>query len=59
MKQARLVEPEKVILEEVERPEPGEGQVLIRVKRIGICGSDIHALLRQASIHYLSDRPGS
>lgn len=43
MRQARLVEPEKVVLEEVERPELDEGQVLIRVKRIGICGSDIHA----------------
>jgi L-iditol 2-dehydrogenase len=43
MRQARLVEPERVILEEVEKPEPGESQVLIKVKRIGICGSDIHA----------------
>jgi L-iditol 2-dehydrogenase len=43
MRQARLVEPEKVILEEVEKPAPDKGQVLIKVKRIGICGSDIHA----------------
>ncbi len=43
MKQARLAEPEKVILEEVAKPTPGDNQVLIRVKRIGICGSDIHA----------------
>lgn len=27
---------------EVPVPEPGEGQVLIKVKRIGVCGSDIH-----------------
>jgi L-iditol 2-dehydrogenase len=43
MKQARLVEPETLILEEVEIPDIRENQVLIKVKRIGICGSDIHA----------------
>ncbi len=43
MRQARLVEPEKVILEEVETPEIDKNQVLIKVWRIGICGSDIHA----------------
>jgi L-iditol 2-dehydrogenase len=43
MKQARLIEPEKIVLEDVERPVPGNGQVLIKVKRIGVCGSDIHA----------------
>jgi len=43
MRQARLVKPEKVILEEVERPDPGPDQVLIKVRRVGICGSDIHA----------------
>ncbi|UCE40084.1 MAG: alcohol dehydrogenase catalytic domain-containing protein [Candidatus Aminicenantes bacterium] len=43
MRQARLVEPEKLILEEVDIPEFTENQVLIKVKRIGICGSDIHA----------------
>ena len=43
MRQARLVEPEKVVLEEVETPDFGDSQVLIKVKRIGICGSDVHA----------------
>jgi len=43
MKQARLVEPEKLVLEEVEIPEIDDTQVLIKVKRIGVCGSDIHA----------------
>jgi len=43
MKQARLIEPETIVLEEVERPVPANTQVLIAVKRIGICGSDIHA----------------
>lgn len=43
MKQVRLVEPQKIILEEVAKPQLDENQVLIKVKRIGICGSDIHA----------------
>jgi L-iditol 2-dehydrogenase len=43
MKQARLVEPEKIVFEDVERPVPGPEEVLIQVKRIGVCGSDIHA----------------
>jgi L-iditol 2-dehydrogenase len=43
MKQARLVEPEKIIIEDVEIPNYTPGQVLIKVKRIGICGSDVHA----------------
>jgi L-iditol 2-dehydrogenase len=43
MKQVRLTAPETVILEEVERPVPEAAQALIRVRRIGVCGSDIHA----------------
>jgi len=43
MKQARLVEPEKIMLEDVDIPIFSPGQVLIKVKRLGICGSDVHA----------------
>jgi len=43
MIQAVLVRPETIILREVKQPVPSAGQVLIKVKRIGICGSDIHA----------------
>ena len=43
MKQARLIEPERIVLEDVERPIPARDQVLIKVRRIGMCGSDIHA----------------
>jgi L-iditol 2-dehydrogenase len=42
MKQAVMVTPEKVEFREVPIVEPGKGQVLLRVKRIGVCGSDIH-----------------
>lgn len=32
----------EIVCEEVPRPEPGTGEVLIKVKYCGICGSDIH-----------------
>lgn len=40
MKAALLIEPRKIIETEVEIPEPGPGEVLIRVSLAGICGSD-------------------
>jgi len=43
MRQANLIENGKVILQEAEKPTPSAGQVLIKVKYVGICGSDIHA----------------
>jgi D-arabinose 1-dehydrogenase-like Zn-dependent alcohol dehydrogenase len=36
-----------VILKEVDIPEPGHGQVLIRTKSSTICGSDIRAIYRE------------
>lgn len=42
MLQAVMVAPGKIEFREVARPAPGEGEVLIQVKRIGVCGSDIH-----------------
>src|SRR6266567_4310606 len=32
----------KLAIEEMERPSPGPGQVLVRVRACGICGSDLH-----------------
>lgn len=43
MLRANLVEPQKLLLEQVEVPEPKAGEALIRVVLAGICGSDIHA----------------
>jgi 2-desacetyl-2-hydroxyethyl bacteriochlorophyllide A dehydrogenase len=31
-----------LVVEEIPRPQPGPGEVLVRVKACGICGSDIH-----------------
>ena len=43
MLRARLVAPEKILLEKVDIPQAGEKEVLIKVKVCGICGSDIHS----------------
>lgn len=43
MIQAILEKPGKIIFKETGKPVPGPDEVLIKVKRIGICGSDIHA----------------
>lgn len=43
MKQAILEKPKMIIFKEVEKPKVSEREVLIKVERIGICGSDIKA----------------
>jgi len=43
MKRHKLIEPKKIVAEEVEIPKPSSGQSLIEVKACGICGTDIHA----------------
>ena len=42
MLQQVMTEPGKIIFREIEMPVPGPGQVLVKIKRIGVCGSDIH-----------------
>ncbi len=42
MLQAVMTQPGKIVFNEVERPRAGIGEVLIEIKRIGVCGSDIH-----------------
>ncbi|HIT70174.1 MAG TPA: alcohol dehydrogenase catalytic domain-containing protein [Candidatus Aphodomonas merdavium] len=37
-----MTAPGKIAFVEVPVPEPGENQVLVRMEKIGICGSDIH-----------------
>lgn len=43
MLQAVLQRPEQIVIHEVAEPKVGKDEVLIKVKRVGICGSDIHA----------------
>jgi L-iditol 2-dehydrogenase len=42
MKQAVMSAPGKIEFQDVPVPEPQPGQVLLRVERIGVCGSDVH-----------------
>jgi len=42
MKQAVMTAPGQIQFRDVPVPALGEGQVLVRMKRIGVCGSDIH-----------------
>ncbi|NLJ70515.1 MAG: alcohol dehydrogenase catalytic domain-containing protein [Clostridiaceae bacterium] len=43
MRQITLINPEKFEMKNVEVPEPEFNEIQIKVKYIGICGSDIHA----------------
>lgn len=42
MQQAIMTKPGKIEFAEIERPHPAAGEVILQVKRIGVCGSDIH-----------------
>lgn len=41
--------PRRISIEEVERPVPGQDEVLVRVKACGLCGSDVHGFLDENS----------
>lgn len=45
MRALRYLGPEKLEVQEIERPAPGPGEVLLRVRACGICGSDVHGFL--------------
>jgi L-iditol 2-dehydrogenase len=42
MKQATMTAPGVIDVHETVEPVPGPGEVLLRIQRIGVCGSDIH-----------------
>lgn len=42
MRQAVMTAPGVIVFKDVLKPIPGKGQVLVRVRRIGVCGSDVH-----------------
>ena len=42
MIQQVMTAPKEIIFREIDRPEPKAGQILVKIKRIGVCGSDIH-----------------
>lgn len=42
MKQALMTAPGNITIRDIEAPKPGPGEVLLRIQRIGVCGSDVH-----------------
>jgi 2-desacetyl-2-hydroxyethyl bacteriochlorophyllide A dehydrogenase len=42
MRQAVMTEPGKIVHGQADIPTPGAGEILLRVQRIGVCGTDIH-----------------
>ena len=42
MKQALMTAPGEITIHEIEAPKPGRDEVLLHIKRIGVCGSDVH-----------------
>ena len=42
MRQAVMTEPGRIEFNEVPAPAPGAGEILLRVRKIGVCGSDVH-----------------
>lgn len=43
MKAIICEQPGKLIMREVDPPRPKQGEALVRIRRVGICGTDIHA----------------
>jgi len=44
MRQILLAAPGKLVERQVQRPVPSPGEALVRIRRVGVCGSDFHAL---------------
>jgi L-iditol 2-dehydrogenase len=42
VKQAIMTAPGEIRIHDVAVPAPGPGEVLLRIQRIGVCGSDVH-----------------
>ncbi|GAK58940.1 zinc-containing alcohol dehydrogenase [Candidatus Vecturithrix granuli] len=42
MLQAVMTEPGRIMFHQIDQPVPAAKEVLIRIKKIGVCGSDIH-----------------
>ena len=42
MIQQVMTEPKKIIFREADIPKPGPDQVLVKIKKIGICGRDVY-----------------
>jgi 2-desacetyl-2-hydroxyethyl bacteriochlorophyllide A dehydrogenase len=55
MKAAVITAPFKFEIKEMQKPIPSPGELLIRIKSVGICGSDVHGMEAEGGIRR---RPG-
>jgi D-arabinose 1-dehydrogenase-like Zn-dependent alcohol dehydrogenase len=54
MLQATMVKPGEIVFNEIPRPEPKKDEILVKMQRIGVCGSDIHVY---KGMHPYTDYP--
>lgn len=57
MKAAVLQRPGEIRVEERQIPEPGPGEVLVRVRAVGVCGSDVHYYKEGRIGRYVVEKP--
>ena len=57
MKAAILYKPMDMRIEEIEIPQINSNEVLIRMKRVGICGSDVHFYLHGRIASFTVEKP--
>jgi len=58
MRRVLIPEANKAILEEVDIPEPGPGEISLKISYCGICGSDLHAFKGEHPFITLPATPG-
>jgi L-iditol 2-dehydrogenase len=58
MRRVKLTEPKKAIVEQVAKPKPGPGEILMKIAYSGICGSDLHASIGKHPFVPLPATPG-
>lgn len=58
MLRANLIRPQQLVVEQVAIPEPGPGEVRIRLETCGICGTDLHAYHGKHPFITLPIQPG-
>ena len=58
LEQPRSIEEAPLTLREVSTPQPGPGQILIRVSACGICHTDLHVIEGDLAPHLLPLTPG-
>jgi len=57
MKAAILYKPMDMRIEEIDIPQIGSNEVLVKMKRVGICGSDVHFYLKGRIATYVVEKP--